>query len=117
MIESGIPLASSAPELRYTVTVPNDGTAFTEPAVSDPSAGFHIVGYDWTPSEVRFYFDGQTRRLVTGDAASQLTQYERLVLSAYPSHADWLSDFDPKQLPLTAELDWVEVSSYQGPRP
>jgi endoglucanase len=117
VIESGIPSASTAHELRYTVTVPNDANAFAEPAVSDPSAGFHVIGYDWTPGEVRFYFDGQTRRLVTGDAASQLTQYQRLVLSAYPSKADWLSDFDPKQLPLTAELDWVEVSSYQGARP
>jgi len=117
VIESGIPQASSAAELRYTVTVPNDGSAFMEPAASDPSADFHVIGYDWTPTEVRFYYDGQVRRVVTGDAASQLTQYQRLVLSAYPSKADWLSDFDPKQLPLTAELDWVEVSSYQGPRP
>ena len=117
VIESGIPRASGVPELRYTITVPNDGSATTEPAESDPSADFHIVGYDWTPTEVRFYFDGQTRRLVTGDAASQLTQYQRLVLSAYPSRANWLSDFDAKQLPLTAELDWVEISSYQGPRP
>lgn len=117
VIESGIPRASTAHELRYTVTVPNDGGASSELAASDPSADFHIIGYDWTPTEVRFYFDGHARRVVTGDAASQLTQYERLVLSAYPSGANWLSDFDPKQLPLTAELDWVEVSSYQGPRP
>jgi endo-1,3-1,4-beta-glycanase ExoK len=117
VIESGIPGASDEHQLRYTVTVPNAGTeASTEPAAFDPSADFHIIGYDWTPTEVRFYFDGKTRLVVAGEAASQLTQYERLVLSAYPSKADWLSDFDPKQLPLTAELDWVEVSSYKGPR-
>jgi beta-glucanase (GH16 family) len=117
VIESGIPAASTAHELRYTVTVPSDGNGSTEPVATDPSADFHIIGYDWTPGEVRFYFDGQTRRVVTGEAASQLTQYQRLVLSAYPSKANWLSDFDPKELPLTAELDWVEVYSYQGPRP
>ncbi len=100
------------------MSVPN---AAPEPSVQlasfDPSADFHVLGYDWTPTEVRFYFDDQTRSVVTGDPASQLTQYQRLVLSAYPSAADWLSDFDPKQLPLTAEFDWVEVSSYKGVRP
>ena len=118
VIESGIPDDSSDHELRYTVKVPAGGT---EPVIEvpsfDPASTFHVIGYDWTPTEVRVFFDGHSRRLVDGDTASQLTQYQRLVLSAYPSGADWLSDFDRAQLPLTAELDWVEVSEYKGPRP
>lgn len=118
VFESGIAKAASEHQLRYTITVPS---AAPEPSLQladfDPSADFHVIGYDWTPTEVHFYLDGQTRSVVTGDPTGQLTQYQRLVLSAYPSTADWLSDFDPKQLPLTAEFDWIEVSSYKGPRP
>jgi|GEM_PF-5020412 len=118
VFESGIPRASDQHQLRYTVSVPKEAP---EPSLQhasfDPSADFHTIGYDWTPTEVRFYLDEQTRSVVTGDPASELRQYQRLVLSAYPSAADWLSDFDARQLPVTAEFDWVEVSSYKGPRP
>jgi beta-glucanase (GH16 family) len=118
VFETGIPNGETAHQFRYSVNVPiaPSGTD-TQDAPSDPSAGFHVFGYDWTPTEVRFVFDGQTRLLIDGAAASELEQYQRLVLSAYPSGAAWLGDFDPKQLPLTAEFDWVEVWSYQGPRP
>jgi beta-glucanase (GH16 family) len=116
--ESGVPKGATAAELRYTVSVPDASPSSEEQAPGfDPSAGFHVLGYDWTPTEVRFVLDGQTRLVLSGDTVAQLSQYQRLVMSAYPSKADWLSDFEPQQLPLTAEFDWVEVSSYQGPRP
>jgi endo-1,3-1,4-beta-glycanase ExoK len=118
VIESGIPDDSPAHELRYTVNVPAGATdPLIEAPSLDPSSSFHVIGYDWTPTEVSVFFDGHRRRLADGDTASQLTQYQRLVLSAYPSGANWLSDFDPQQLPLTAELDWVEISEYKRPRP
>ena len=118
VIESGIAADDSSPIFRYGVTVPAAGAEPTpEPAGFDPADGFHVIGYDWTPSEVTFYVDGEIRFTVASPTAEELTQYQRLVLSAYPSQAMWLSDFDPKQLPLTAEFDWVEISAYRGPRP
>ena len=118
VFETGIPKDETTHQFRYSVNVPTtpSGTD-TQDAPSDPSSGFHVFGYDWTPTEVRFVFDGQTRLVIDGATAGELEQYQRLVLSAYPSGAAWLGDFDPKQLPLTAEFDWVEVSSYKGPRP
>ena len=118
VIESGIGKASEEPELRYTVQVPTGGPKPSEhPTDFDPAAGFHIVGYDWTPTEVRFFLDGESQLVVSGDAAAQLTQYQRLVMSAYPSKPDWLGTFDPAELPITAELDWIEISDYRGARP
>ncbi len=118
VIESGIPVGSSTSDLHYSINVkPLDGlTELSTPGV-DPSADFHVFGFDWTPTEVSFFFDGKSELVVSGEKAAQLRQYERLVLSAYPSNVGWLSPFDAKQLPLTAEFDWIEISEYRGPRP
>lgn len=118
VFETGVPNGETTHQFRYSVNVPTQPSGTdTQDAPSDPSAGFHVFGYDWTPTEVRFVFDGHTRLVIDGPTATELEQYQRLVLSAYPSGAAWLGAFDPKQLPLTAEFDWVEVSSYKGPRP
>ena len=118
VIESGIAKDAPEHEVRYTVNVPAAAPApAREPLSLDPSTEFHVIGFDWTPSEVRFYFDDETQLVIAGAAATQLTQYERLVLSAYPSKADWLSDFDAQRLPVTAEFDWVEIAAFKGPRP
>lgn len=118
VIETGTVKATSEPSYRYAVNVPADAPAVvTEAAGFEPSSAFHEIGYDWTPLSVTFFVDDQPTHSISGEAATQLTQYQRLVMSAYPSQAAWLSDFDPKQLPARAEIDWVEIRSYKGPRP
>jgi endo-1,3-1,4-beta-glycanase ExoK len=118
VIENGVPNTSTAYDLRYAVNVPFEKPEPKAlPPGFDPSADFHELGFDWTPESVTFFLDGVSQLAITGQQATQLREYERLVLSAYPSGADWISDFDPKQLPVTAEFDWVEISEYQGPRP
>jgi hypothetical protein len=117
VIESGVSNMSSAPMLHYAVTVPFEGLSQPSLLPFDPSEGFHELGFDWTPTEVTFFLDGKSELVVSGDAAAQLREYERLVLSAYPSDAGWLNAFEPDQLPVTAEFDWVEISEYKGPRP
>jgi beta-glucanase (GH16 family) len=118
VIESGLSKEDSAHESRYTINVPFEppGTQVF-PTAFDPAVEFHELGFDWTPEAVTFFLDGRSQYVVTGEQATQLREYERLVLSTYPSSAPWLVDFDPKQLPVTAEFDWVEISEYRGPRP
>ncbi|HVY32667.1 MAG TPA: glycoside hydrolase family 16 protein [Polyangiaceae bacterium] len=118
VIESGVAKDTGAPCLRYAVNVPMGAPDTVQrPTGFEPSTEFHELGYDWSPTEVRFYLDGQTSQVVAGDAAPELTQYQRLVLSAYPSQAGWISPFDPSQLPLRAEFDWVEIRAYRGSHP
>lgn len=106
------------PVLRYAISVP---VGAPEPSQVVPgfdlSSEFHELGFDWTPTEVRFYLDGQVQSTVTGDAATGLRQYERLVLSAYPTSAAWTGEFDPSVLPVVAAFDWVEIYSLGAPRP
>lgn len=118
VIESGISKAESTYVSQYAIAVP-----FEPPETKallpdfDPSADFHEVGFDWSPDAVTFFLDGRAEYVVTGEQATQLREYERLVVSTYPSNAPWLAAFDPKQLPVTAEFDWIEISEYRGPRP
>lgn len=116
VIESGIGKESGGSNLRLSINAP----ASVEPRVLnpgfDPAADFHELGFDWTPTSVTFFVDGRAEQAGGEDVASQLRQVERLVLSAYPSTADWLSGFQPEQLPLTAEFDWVEIAEYKGAR-
>jgi endo-1,3-1,4-beta-glycanase ExoK len=106
------------PALRYSISVPTGAPKPTQVSPGfDPSADFHEIGFDWTPSEVRFYLDGRVQSAIDGEAARGLTQYQRLVLSAYPTSADWTGELDPALLPVTAAFDWVEIYSYSGARP
>jgi endo-1,3-1,4-beta-glycanase ExoK len=115
VIEAAIPRGETEHELRYTVQVPTEAPTPEVGAVGfDLTSDFHVIGYDWTPTEVRFSLDDVVQSVVSGDAAAQLTQYQRLVLSSYPSDAGWLSSFDPAALPVVAEFDWVEIYRYEG---
>jgi beta-glucanase (GH16 family) len=104
--------------LRYTVSVPMAAPPSTEVVPGfDLSSEYHELGFDWTPGEVRFYLDGELQSAVSGEAATGLREYQRLVLSAYPTSAAWTGEFDPAKLPVTAAFDWVEVYSYAAARP
>lgn len=111
-------VSTPAHELRFNLVAPVAGP---EPETSelpfDPADSFHVVGYDWTPNEVRFYVDGVLSTAVSGDEVAALTEYQRLVLSAYPSRAGWVGAFDEAVLPVAAAYDWVEIYEYAGPRP
>jgi beta-glucanase (GH16 family) len=80
----------------------------------DPTEGFHVFGFDWTPEEVRFYVDDESPLIVQGASPEGLTQKQRLLMSAYPSAAPWVGAFNEAALPVVAAYDWVELYSYNG---
>jgi beta-glucanase (GH16 family) len=103
--------------LRFFVVVPQHDTQPDLRSLDfDPSLSTHELGFDWTPSEVRFYLDGVLQSTVAGDATAGLSQYQRLVLSAYPSRAAWTGTFDDSVLPVAARFDWVDIYQYAGQR-
>ncbi len=84
----------------------------------DSTRDFHVYGFDWTPSRLRFFVDGEVR-LTHDEAIAALVRLpKRIEMSAYPSTRTELSgDFDPSALPMVAHYDWVEVYEYTGPVP
>lgn len=73
------------------------------------SDDFHVYGFDWRPSGINFYFDGQEYASSTCPFAND-TAYLRL-----SNHVVWWSKADAVALNNTeATWDWVRVYDYMG---
>jgi beta-glucanase (GH16 family) len=84
----------------------------------DATAGFHLYGFEWTPTEVRYLVDGVASHALPADIAADLTRPKRIVMSAYPSTRLAPSrSFDPAVLPSEAWYDWIEVHRFIGACP
>jgi endo-1,3-1,4-beta-glycanase ExoK len=84
----------------------------------DATAGFHVYGFEWTPTEVRYLVDGGVEYSLPVAAAADLNRPKRMVMSAYPStRLAPGRTFDPSVLPTEAWYDWIEVYRYDGPCP
>jgi beta-glucanase (GH16 family) len=121
-----IVIESSAPsriDLVYTLENPamlngKERVPSTESLPFDGAADFHIYGFEWTPSEVRFLVDGAPLLSLPEGIASQLSRPKRIVMSAYPStRLAPNRSFDPAVLPAEAWYDWIEVYRYTGSCP
>jgi endo-1,3-1,4-beta-glycanase ExoK len=84
----------------------------------DATAGFHVYGFEWTPTEVRYLVDGAIEYSLPVAAVADLNRSKRMVMSAYPStRLAPGRTFDPSVLPTEAWYDWIEVYRYNGPCP
>jgi beta-glucanase (GH16 family) len=84
----------------------------------DASRDFHVYGFEWTPTEVRFLVDGLPQMTLPADVAARLKRPKRVVMSAYPStRLAPNRSFDPAGLPTEAWYDWIEVYRYNGDCP
>jgi len=81
----------------------------------DATAEFHIYGFEWTPTEVRFLVDGALEHSLSAEVAADLILPKHMVMSAYPStRLAPARSFDPSVLPTEAWYDWIEVYRYNG---
>jgi hypothetical protein len=85
---------------------------------SDASADFHVYGFEWTPTEVRYLVDGAVTQSLSAEIAADLNRPKCIVMSAYPS-TRWTPSrsFDPSVLPSEAWFDWIEVYRFTGSCP
>jgi endo-1,3-1,4-beta-glycanase ExoK len=98
-------------QLNYYVT--GKGGRETLTAVgSDASKGFHKYGFEWTPTELKWYTDGRLVRTATGGAQPKTPG--QLFLSLWMGSnktESWLGKFvDPRTL-ITAEVDWIAYTA------
>jgi beta-glucanase (GH16 family) len=79
--------------------------------VSDLSAGFHVFGCEFTPTQVHFFFDGQL--VNTLDATKFPHNDQNIWLTSIAAPLDGKQGIDEAALPAYADFDWVRF--YQIP--
>lgn len=116
--------ASSPSRIDYVYTFENpslpsgkERVPRTDTIGFNASQDFHVYGFEWTPSDVRFLVDGVAELTLPEDVASRLNRPKRIVMSAYPSTRLAPNRFDPAGLPTEAWYDWIEVYRYTGSCP
>ena len=117
VIESSAPSRIDYVYTRENPSLPGgkDRVALTKTVPFDATAGFHVYGFEWTPTEVRYSVDGAIEHSLATEMAADLNRPKRMVMSAYPSTRLAPSrTFDPSVLPTEAWYDWIEVYRYTG---
>ena len=71
----------------------------------DVSADFHVWGCEFTPTRIRFYFDG--RKVASMDATRLGHGPQNIWLTSIASPLGWTGEVDLKGLPGAAEFDYV----------
>ena len=81
----------------------------------DLSAGFHVFGCEFTPTTVKYFFDGDLVQTVDvtnvrkkdGTAADFPHGDQNIWLTSIASHLGGTKAVDDDKLPATAEFDYV----------
>lgn len=78
----------------------------------DLSAGFHNFGCEWTPNEMRWYFDDRLVRAIRNPSA--ISQSANMYLILNLAVGGWSVDPNAADYPATMEVDWVKVYNWAG---
>lgn len=75
----------------------------------DPSADFHVYAMEWTPSDARFYVDGDLLHTWSTHIA-RLKLPQNILLTIWASSAaSWAGPIQPESTPTSADYDWIRV--------
>jgi len=120
VIESSAPSRIDYVYTRENPSLPGgkERVPWSEAVPFDATADYHVYGFEWTPTEVRYLVDGVVARSLSADIAADLIRPKRIVMSAYPStRLAPARSFDPAVLPSEAWYDWIEVYRFTGSCP
>jgi len=83
------------------------------------NAAYHTYGFEWTPTYVAWFIDGNIIRKTKTDSSdtknqvSALTKEQSLRFNLWSSTAaDWVGPWDDAILPVHQYINWVKVYSY-----
>jgi beta-glucanase (GH16 family) len=120
VMESSDPSRIDLVYTRENAALPNgkDRVPWTSSVPFNATSDFHVYGFEWTPTEVRYLVDGEPALSLPESVARDLGRPKRIVMSAYPStRLAPNRSFDPVVLPAEAWYDWIEVYRYTGSCP
>ena len=77
----------------------------------DASEDFHEYAFDWQPDSITWYVDGRAVYRATKDIPSTPGQIMMNIWNVADSNSWWAGKFDPTELPVNAQYEWI---GYQG---
>ncbi|HDR04073.1 MAG TPA: glycosyl hydrolase family protein, partial [Candidatus Marinimicrobia bacterium] len=101
-------------DIQYNVITPGQVNHVSHHQLSfNPYNDFHSYAMEWTPDYVAWFVDGELTYKQTDSHIQTLIEAQKIMMNIWqPAYPGWAGDFDPRQLPLFAEYDWVQYSSY-----
>jgi hypothetical protein len=77
---------------------------------------YHDYRFEWTPTYLAWFIDGQEVRRDTGAVAAAFEQNAgagmRIHFNVWPGNANFGGNFDPAILPVRQYISWVQYSSF-----
>ena len=77
----------------------------------DASEEFHEYAFDWQPDSITWYVDGKAVYKVTGDMPQTAGNIMMNFWNVADYKANWAGKFEGKNLPITAQYEWIGFSS------
>jgi len=78
----------------------------------DSSADFHTYGFEWLENSIAWYVDGVEVHKVEKDPSKLPKTESKIMMNAWCGTGvdGWLNAFTDKNVPLTAEYEWVRFT-------
>lgn len=77
----------------------------------DASEEFHEYAFDWQPDSITWYVDGKAVYKVTGDMPQAAGHIMMNFWNVADYKSNWAGKFEGKNLPITAQYEWIGFSS------
>ena len=77
----------------------------------DGADNFHEYAFDWQKDSITWYVDGTPVYRATKDIPSAQGQVMMNVWNVADSNKEWAGAFEDKNLPLSAQYEWIAVSN------
>ncbi len=96
-----------------TITAGQTSHVYPQWVSFNPATDFHTYAFEWTPSYVAWFIDGNEVLRQTGAHIATLNKPQKIMMNIWPpAYSNWAGKWNPAVLPLFAYYDWVSYASY-----
>jgi len=79
----------------------------------NPAEAFHVYAFEWTPTYVAWFIDGEEVHRQTGDHIETLDRDQKIMMNIWPpAYQNWVGILDQATLPLFAYYDYVSYATH-----
>ncbi|MFA6456251.1 MAG: family 16 glycosylhydrolase [Bacteroidota bacterium] len=106
-------LGRYADDVQFNPITPTGNHEVHRQIAFNPSQDFHTYAFEWTPSSVTWFVDGNAVHQQTGAHIDSLKYPQKIMMNVWnPNYPGWAGVWNEKVLPAFAYYDWVSYSTY-----